>query len=232
MWDVQIASLRQEVDAIVAPSLPGFGGTAVPGSQPSLDDYADAAAAELDRARVERATVVGLSMGGYVAFAFWRRHRTRVAGLLLADTRAEADDDAARQRRFKLAELVRERGVQALLAQPPAWVRDGSTSWDTVRAMVAKQPAEAIAQGSIALAGRADSRPDLAAIDVPTAVVVGADDAITPPPMSHTIAQGIRGAILTVVPSAGHLSNMDAPDEFDRASRDLVRRVASSEAGS
>lgn len=232
MWDVQVASIREQVDAVLAPHLPGFGGTAVPRAQPSLDDYADALATELDRARVERATVVGLSMGGYVAFSFWRRHRRRVAGLLLADTRAEADDDAAKERRVKLAELVRERGTGALLLQPPAWVRDGSPRWDDVKAMVRTQPAEAIAQASIAMARRADSRADLGTIDVPTAVVVGADDAITPPAMSRTIADGIGGATLTAIPDAGHLSNMDAPDDFDRALRDLVRRVASSEAGS
>jgi pimeloyl-ACP methyl ester carboxylesterase len=230
MWDVQVASLREEVDTILAPSLPGFGGTAIPPAQPSLDDYADALAAELDRARVDRATVIGLSMGGYVAFALWRRHRRRVAGLLLADTRAEADDDAAKERRLKLAALVRERGTNALLLQPPAWVREGSDRWDVVKAMVARQPAEAIAQGSIALAQRSDSRADLASIDVPTSVVVGEDDAITPPAMSRTIAEGIRGATLTLIPKAGHLSNMDAPDDFGRALRDLVRRVASSEA--
>ena len=226
MWDVQVASLREEVDTILAPSLPGFGGTPLPRTQPSMDDYADALAAELDRARVDRATVVSLSMGGYVAFALWRRHRARVAGLLFADTRAEADDDAAKERRLKLAALVRERGTSALLLQPPAWVREGSARWETVKAMVARQPAEAVAQGSIAMAQRIDSRADLATIDVPTAVVVGEDDAITPPAMSRTIADGITGATLTVIPQAGHLSNMDAPDAFDRALRDLVRRVA------
>jgi pimeloyl-ACP methyl ester carboxylesterase len=232
MWDVQVASLREEVDTILAPSLPGFGGTPLPRSQPSLDDYADALAHALDDARVDRATVVGLSMGGYVAFAFWRRHRARVAGLLLADTRADADDDAGKERRRKLADLVRERGTNALLLQPPLWVREGSTRWDVVKAMVARQPAEAIAQASIAMAERPDSRGDLATIDVPTAVVVGADDAITPPAMSRAIAEGVRGATLAVLPAAGHLSNMDAPDDFDRALRELVRRVASSKAAS
>jgi pimeloyl-ACP methyl ester carboxylesterase len=232
MWDVQVASLREDVDTIVAPSLPGFGGTPLPRSQPAMDDYADFLAAELDRARVDRATVVGLSMGGYVAFALWRRHRARIAGLVLADTRADADDDGAKERRLKLAALVRERGTNALLLQPPAWVREGSARWETVKAMVARQPAEAVAQGSVAMAHRPDSRADLATIDVPTAVVVGADDAITPPAMSRTIAEGIPGATLTPIPKAGHLSNMDAPDDFDRALRDLVRRVASSGTGS
>jgi pimeloyl-ACP methyl ester carboxylesterase len=226
MWDVQVASLREEVDPVLAPSLPGFGGTPLPTAQPSLDDYADALADELDSARIDRATVVGLSMGGYVAFALWRRHRRRVAGLLLADTRAEADDEAARERRVRLAALVRERGTGALLLQPPPWVREGSARWDMVKAMVSRQPAEAIAQASIAMARRPDASADLGTIDVPTSVVVGADDAITPPPLSRAMSEAIPGATLTVIPRAGHLSNIDAPDSFDRALRDLVRRVA------
>ena len=226
MWDVQVASLREDVDRILAPSLPGFGGTPVPRTQPAMDDYADSLARELDRASVDRAVVVGLSMGGYVAFALWRRHRARVSGLVLADTRADPDDDAARERRLKLAELVRERGTNALLLQPPKWVRDGSERWDDVKALVGGQPAEAVAQGSIAMAERPSSVGTLSTIDVPTSVVVGGEDAITPPAMSEAMASRIKGATLTVIPKAGHLSNMDAPDEFDRAVRDLVRRVA------
>jgi pimeloyl-ACP methyl ester carboxylesterase len=225
MWDVQVASLREEVDTLLAPSLPGFGGTPVPKTQPSMDDYADALVAEMDREHVERAVVVGLSMGGYVAFALWRRHRRRVSGLVLADTRADADDEAARERRVKLGALVRERGTNALLLQPPAWVREGSERWDAVKALVARQPAEAIAQGSLAMAQRPDSTRDLATIDAPTSVVVGEQDAITPTALSRTMADAIPGATLTVLPRAGHLSNLDAPDEFDRALRDLVRRV-------
>jgi 3-oxoadipate enol-lactonase len=226
MWDLQAASLREVVDRVLAPSLPGFGGTAVPSAQPSMDDYADAVAAHLERAAVTRAVVVGLSMGGYVAFSLWRRHRRVVAGLLLADTRAEADDDAGRERRRKTAELVRERGTGALLLQPPPWLRQGSERWDAVKAIVKKQPAEAVAQGSIAMAGRPDSTPDLPGIDVPTSVVVGADDALTPPALSRAMAAAIPGATLTVIPRAGHLANVDAPDDFDRALRDLVRRAA------
>jgi len=229
MWDVQVAALREDVDHVLAPSLPGFGGTALPERQPTMNDYADALAAELDRAGVGRAVVVGLSMGGYVAFAMWRRHRDRISGLLLADTRADTDDESGRERRIKLAALVRERGTTALLLQPPKWVRDGSDRWEVVRALVARQPAEAIAQGSIAMAGRPSSVDTLPTIDVPTAVVVGADDEITPVAMSEAMASGIPGATLTVIPDAGHLANMDAPDEFDRTVRDLVRRVADRE---
>lgn len=226
MWDTQVASLRGTADTILAPHLPGFGGTPVPPSQPSLDDYADALVRTLDQSRVERAVVVGLSMGGYVALEMWRRHRQRISGLVLADTRSKADDDEARARRAKLAELVRERGTGALLLAPPPWLREGSEKWEHVKGIVAKQPAEAVAQASLAMGSRADSRDLLPRINVPVSVVVGELDAITPPVMSQQMADAIPGGTLTVIPRAGHLSNIDAPDEFDRAVRELVRRVA------
>ena len=226
MWEHERRALRDAADPIIAPSLPGFGGTAVPRGDPTVDDYADSVVAAMDAAKIERAAVAGLSMGGYVAFALWRRHRGRVKGLLLADTRAEADTEDARDRRLRLAALIREHGIEALLRTPPQWLREDSPHWDELLKLVRGQTAEAVAQGSIAMAQRADSRPDLPTIDVPTAVVVGEEDAITPLEMARTMSDAIPGATLSVVPGAGHLSNLEAPSAFETAVRAWLRRTA------
>jgi pimeloyl-ACP methyl ester carboxylesterase len=225
MWAHERRALRDAADPIVAASLPGFGGTAVPTSDPSVDDYADSVVAAMDAANVERAAVAGMSMGGYVAFALWRRHRDRIERLLLADTRAEADAEDARERRMRLAALVRERGTEALLKTPPQWLRKGSPHWDALLTAIRRQPPEAIAQASLAMAHRADSRADLATIDVPTAVVVGEDDTITPPEMSRAMAEAISGATLSIIPGAGHLANLEAPATFETAVRAWLRRA-------
>jgi len=226
MWEHERRSLRDAADPIIAPSLPGFGGTAVPRGDASMDDYADSVIAAMDAARVERAAVAGISMGGYVAFALWRRHRERIERLFLADTRAEADTDEARDRRLRLAELVRERGIEALLKAPPQWLRKGSPHWDPLLKMIRGQAPEGVAQGSIAMAHRPDSRPDLPTIDVPTAVVVGEEDSITPLEMSRTISDAIPGATLSVIPGAGHIANIEAPTAFEAALRTWLRRTA------
>jgi pimeloyl-ACP methyl ester carboxylesterase len=226
MWEHERRALRDAADPILAPSLPGFGGTAVPRGDPSMDDYADSVVAAMDAAKVERAAVAGLSMGGYVAFALWRRHRPRVERLLLADTRAEADTDEARARRLRLASLVREHGIEALLKAPPQWLRKGSPHWDPLLKLIRGQPPEAIAQGSIAMAHRPDSRPDLPTIDVPTAVVVGEEDTITPLDVSQTMVDEIPGATLSIIPSAGHIANLEAPTAFETAVRAWLRRTA------
>jgi pimeloyl-ACP methyl ester carboxylesterase len=226
MWEHERRSLRDAADPIIAPSLPGFGGTAVPRGDASMDDYADSVAAAMDAAKITRAAVAGLSMGGYVAFALWRRHRARIQGLFLADTRAEADNDEARDRRLRLAGLIREHGIEALLRTPPQWLRKGSPHWDPLLRMIRGQAPEGVAQGSIAMAHRPDSRPDLATIDVPTAVVVGEDDSITPLEMSQTMSDAIPGATLSIIPGAGHIANLEAPTAFDAALRAWLRRTA------
>ena len=226
MWEHERRSLRDAADPIIAPSLPGFGGTAVPRGDASMDDYADSVIAAMDTARIERAAVAGISMGGYVAFALWRRHRARIERLFLADTRAEADGDEARDRRLRLAELIREHGIEALLKMPPQWLRKGSPHWDPLLKMIRGQTPEGVAQGSIAMAHRPDSRPDLATIDVPTAVVVGEDDSITPLEMSQTMSDAIPGATLSIIPGAGHIANIEAPTAFDAALRAWLRRTA------
>lgn len=226
MWDRETRVLSDAASPVIAPSFPGFGRSEVPRLQPTLDGYADAVVQVMDAAGVDRAAVGGCSMGGYVAFALWRRHRGRVAGLCLIDTRAEADTADAAANRVRLAELVRSHGVEALVEAPPKLLRDGSPRWPEVRDMIRRQPAEAVAQASIAISLRPDSTADLASIDVPTAVIVGEADAITPRPFAERMAEAIPDASLSVIPDAGHLANLEAPEAFERAVRAWLRRVA------
>jgi pimeloyl-ACP methyl ester carboxylesterase len=226
MWEPQVSALRGEID-VLAPSLPGFGGTPLGEDVMTMDAAGDAVAAELDRAGVDRAVVVGLSIGGYVAFSLWRRHRTRIAGLALADTRAESDDDAGRERRRGVAEKARTQGSGPIAEEPPPLLSDGADPelWDRVKAMIRRQPGEAIAAASLGMAERPDSRPILAEIDVPVTVIVGSADALTPPPMSESMAAAIPVAELVVLEGAGHLSNLEDPEGFTAAVRVLVQRT-------
>ena len=224
MWEHEVRALADVASPILAPSFPGFGGSEVPSRQPSLDDYADAVAQAMDAAKIDRAAVAGLSMGGYVAFALWRRHRTRIARLALVDTKADGDTAEAAANRVRLAGTIREHGVEALLKAPPKWLRDGSPHWEALKRTIRAQNKEAVAQASVAMSTRPDSMKDLATIDVPTAVIVGEADAITPLASAKAIAQGIAGASLSVIPDAGHISNIDAPVAFEKAMRAWLRR--------
>jgi pimeloyl-ACP methyl ester carboxylesterase len=226
MWKAQVESLGDE-HQVVAPSLPGFGGTAPVGEVMTMDAAAAFLAGELDRADQARAVVCGLSMGGYVAFSLWRRHRDRVAGLVLANTRAEPDDDAGRERRRGVAEKARRGGSEAIAESPPPLLSENAPDdlWDRVRAMIRAQPGEAIAAASLGMAERPDSRPILGEIDVPTAVLTASGDTLIPPEVSSSMADAIPEADLVVLEGAGHLSNLEDPQGFNTAVRAVLSRA-------
>jgi 3-oxoadipate enol-lactonase len=225
MWEAQVQSLGDE-HRVLAPSLPGFGGTPPAGEVMTMDAAADFLAEELDRAGEAGAVVCGLSLGGYVAFSLWRRHRDRVAGLVLANTRAEPDDEAGRERRRGVAEKARKEGSEAIAESPPPLLSKNAPDalWDRVRAMIRAQPGEAIAAASLGMAERPDSRPILGQIDVPTAVVTASGDTLIPPDVSSAMADAIPAADLVVLEGAGHLSNLEDPQGFNTAVRSVLSR--------
>ncbi len=225
MWDHQVEALSQTAP-VVAPDLPGFGGTAMAESEGWMDAAADVADAALNGTGIDRVVVCGLSMGGYVALAYLRRHRQKVAGLILANTRADADDDAAKERRRGLADRLRSEG-NFLADSPPPLLSDGASQEvrDRVSTIIRRQTPEAIARASLAMAGRADSRRDLAGIDVPVLIITSSADALISPDLSKQMADAIPGARLETIPGVGHLSNLEAPEAFDGAVREFVSKL-------
>jgi 3-oxoadipate enol-lactonase len=226
MWEPQTQGLN-EAARILAPNFPGFGGEPPAGAVVTMDAAADHAARSLQEAGVERAVVCGLSIGGYVAFAFWRRHREMVAGFVLANTRAGPDDDAGKERRRQLAERLRNEGNFLGETPPPLLSETAPVElWDRVKEIVAAQPAEAIAAASLGMAERPDSTAVLATIDVPTLVIASTGDTLIPQDATTPMAEQIPGAQLAVIEGAGHLSNLEAPTEFNRLLREHLSRHA------
>lgn len=214
-WSAVAGSLG-EGRPLRTPEFPGLGASA-PSVAPGIDGHADAVAAQIAReAPGGRAAVCGLSLGGYVALSLAVRHPGRVAALVLADTRAEADTPEARAGRLESAALVRARGTAPFLDDfTPRLVADGdAASLAAARAIADAQSAEGVATALEALAARPDRVADLPAIGAPTLVLVGEADALTPPPFARTLADGIPGAELTVIAGAGHLTALERPGAF------------------
>ena len=226
LWDAQIAALAQRARCI-APDLRGFGrsGLAPPFS---MDRWADDLAALLDARAVERAVVCGLSMGGYIAFAFWRRHPERVRALVLADTRAGADDDAARAKRREMIALARAEGAGAVAERLMPGMLGRTTRERSpervaaMRAMLERAPVEGIVGALEAMIARPDSTETLATIDVPTLVVVGEEDALTPPAEARAMQERIAGSRLEVIAGAGHASAFERPAAFSHVLGDFL----------
>lgn len=228
MWEPQLEALEGTV-AVAAPHLPGFGGTPLVGDVTTMAVAADRALEAMDAAGIDRAVVCGLSLGGYVAFELWRRARARIAGLVLANTRAAADTPEAAEARRELARRLRREGNGFLVAEPPRLLSDAAPEelWGRVRRIVAAQPAEAVAAASLGMAERPDATPDLAGIDVPTLVITSTGDRLIPPEITSPLADAIPGAHLETIPDAGHLSNLEAPEVFTEALRAHLARCRS-----
>lgn len=227
LWRPQVADLA-DCGRHIVPDLRGFGETDAPAGAYTMEGYAEDLSGLLDALEVRQAVVAGSSMGGYIALSFARLHPDRLLGLILADTRATADSaEAAQTRRDSAAKTLRE-GTQAVvdgmfpkllapatLAQQPGVVQ-------TVRAMLQAASPQGVAGALWGMADRADSTPYLEDITAPTLIIVGAEDAITPPREAQQMAQAIPGSRLVEVAQAGHLSNLEQPDAFNRAVRTFL----------
>jgi pimeloyl-ACP methyl ester carboxylesterase len=187
-----------------------------------MDQYADDVAAFMDSLRIDRAVICGLSMGGYVAFSMWRRHRARIHSLVLADTKATADTEDGKEKRRAMAQLARERGSVAIAdAMMPGMVgkhtRESSPQIvDTVYRMLTSANVAGIVGALEAMRERQDSTADLASIDVLSLIVVGEDDVLTPVSDAEAMHRAIYGSRLRVLARAGHVSNVERPAAFNQ----------------
>lgn len=223
MWQPQAAALPARW-RVVAPDLAGFGESS-PGTSasPSMDDYARDVLALLDHLRVDAAVVAGLSMGGYLVFALQRLAPARLRGVVLADTRPEADSEQARALRAATLEIldcdgpggVADAMIPKLLGATSRSTRDGLVT--AVRKLVSAQPADGLRRAVLALRSRPDSTPLLREITVPALIVVGDEDEITGPEIARHMHGQIAGAGLALIGGAGHLSNLEQPAAFNLA---------------
>jgi pimeloyl-ACP methyl ester carboxylesterase len=228
-WAPQLQGLTVNVRCL-APDLRGFGETTV--SPPySMDRYADDMAALLDVLHVERAVIAGLSMGGYVAFAFWRRHPHRVRALALCNTKAGADSEEAREKRRGQMAVAREHGSGAI-ADAMLTGMVGKTTREkrpeitnAVHRMISSAPVEGIVGALQAMMDRPDSNPTLPTINVPTLVVTGDEDTIIPVEESRAMHAAIRGSALEVISGAGHLSNLERPAAFNHVFSEFLAKL-------
>lgn len=228
MWAPQEEALSSQFRVITV-DLRGHGESDAPLWRYTLDQAAEDIRALMDHLSIGQAVLVGLSMGGYILFSFYRKYPDRVKALVLADTKAQADTAEGREARFQMAQIAYRKGPAAIadlmipklltpetVAVKPDLVR-------TVRAMIEGNQVSGIAGDLMAMAERPDSTPFLGEIVCPTQIIVGERDQATPPSEAQLMAGRIPGARLTVIPNAAHLANLEQPDAFNH----IVRAFAS-----
>lgn len=227
MWREQAEALSASY-RVITPDLRGHGATSATPETATMDEMAQDTAALLDELQVERTVLGGLSMGGYVTFAFYRRFGPRVRALVLADTRPQADTDEARRNREKQAEKILNEGMQSIADDflgkvlTPATVSEKPEVVARVREMIVKTNPQGATNALRGMAVRKDHTDFLPEIVAPALIIVGSEDQLTPPKESEAMQRGIRGSRLEIIEGASHLSNIEQPEHFNRALKDFL----------
>lgn len=230
MWAGAAVALPQGIRAIGI-DLPGQGHSDLGGLPESLDDAAEAVHRTLREQGEGNAVVAGLSMGGYVALALAERHPGFVSGLGLVDTKSTADSEEARARRLHVADAVLNvQSIDPVLSMPAFVLGPTSTErrrglFPALEAWIRAQSPTGVAWAQRAMAARPDRTDVLKRYDGPVAVVVGAEDRITPVSDAEHMAHAAQDSALTVVPGVGHMSPVEDPTAVAAALGLLHRRV-------
>ncbi len=241
MWQPQLDAVPHGI-RLIAPDLRNLG----PGSSAdagessgessgpparSVDDHAEDVLALLRHLNIERAVIGGLSMGGYITFAVYRRAAQRFRAMVLADTHADADTDEARAARVVMQHNVREKGAAAAADAmipkllTPQSAAAASPIGHRVREIILRNSADGIIDAIEALKTRPDSTPTLSHITCPTLLIVGQEDTVTPVAVADAMRERIGGAVTqAVIPAAGHLASVEQPQAFNAALWDFVQK--------
>jgi 3-oxoadipate enol-lactonase len=221
MWAAQERVLSSRF-RIITIDLRGHGESDAPLWRYTLDQSADDVCALLDQLAIQQALFVGLSMGGYILFAFYRKYSARVKGMILADTRAQAETNEGKAGRFQMAQIAYKQGPSAIadLMIPkflsPATIQTRPEIVQNVRSMIEGNQISGIAGDLMAMAERPDAVPLLKQIACPTQIIVGELDQATPPSDATLMAEQIPNVRLALIPNAAHLANIEQPAAFNK----------------
>jgi len=224
MWDAQFEALSEKL-FVVRYDIRGFGKSASADTHFTIEQYVDDLVQMLDELALKNVVLCGLSMGGYIAMRFAERHPERLRGLILADTKSEADSNEAKIKRAQAVAVIKGKGLEAFLkpfiqgaVKNPAAHADKLLKWGM------ESSPDAVMGALLALAARTDTTGSLTRFTFPALIIVGENDTITPPDQAERLARTIPGATLVKIDSAGHLSNLEQPQKFTAVIQDFISK--------
>ena len=230
MWSPQMMALPQEYRAISF-DVRGHGESDVADGQYSIELFTDDLLSLLDHLDIRQAVLCGLSMGGYIALRAVERHPDRVRALMLCDTRSEPDSNEAKIKRASQVKAVKSQGVKPFAESfvkavfaPETLAKDPKTV-ATIQSVIESTSPVAICATLLALAARTDTTPALAGIKVPTLIMAGEHDVITPPAASHAMQSHIKGSEIHIVPHAAHMSNLENSSFFNEKLLAFLKKI-------
>jgi len=230
MWQPQVEAFSNDYQ-VISVDYRGFGESKFVDGHYFMELLADDIFALSRHLSLQKFVLVGLSMGGYVAFAFYRKYPQLVQALILADTRAEKDNKQTQNKRKKMAQDAIRRGSEYIadLMTPDllgAFTQEHNPELvQQVKEIIASNDARAIANAQLGMAARQDSTATLKSIPKPTLLIVGEEDKLTPVHFTEKMQKQIRNSEIVVLPNSGHLANLENPDAFNAAVRKFLRTI-------
>jgi len=229
IWDSQLASLSDKF-RVIAPDLPGFGQSK--STKPfTMQSLADDLHSLLSQTSALPCILAGLSMGGYMTFAYAAKYAKDLKALILVDTKADADTPDGKAGRDKMIQTARTSGSPAIAAamMPKMLSPDSQQNRpqlvQQLKTIMESCPALTIEHALAAMRDRADSRPLLPSINIPTLILVGDQDPITPPAVAETMNKEIKNSKLITIKSAAHLTSMEQPEQVNQALRQFLAMI-------
>jgi 3-oxoadipate enol-lactonase len=230
MWTNQLNVLKSTYRCI-AYDVRGHGQSDAGDADFSIDLFADDLLAFLDALKIKKAVVCGLSMGGYITLNAIQKQPERFAALLLVDTQCGADTAEGKEKRMKTIAFIKKNGLQIYAEESlknlfaPASFQSHKQQVQFIHQTILNTPAEVICRTLQALADRRDSCTYLPKIKVPVCVIVGSEDKITPPAGAQKMADAINKSKVVIINNAGHLTNLEAPEEFNNVALEFVNHI-------
>ncbi len=221
MWRPQMEYLAGKYSTLNL-DLRGHGESEVGDGIYTLELFIDDLVALLNHCQLKKVILCGLSLGGYITLRAWERIPDRISGLILCDTKSEADSNEAKVQRARMIELVKSSGLTRYteemlpLLLSESTLKHNNAVVKLMQEMMLTSSPRAVCGTLLAIAARTDTTAALKTITVPTLVVVGAEDSRTTPASSKAMASQIPGARLEIISGAGHLSTLERPDEVNQ----------------
>lgn len=230
MWRLQLDALKSS-NRVIACDIRGFGASKNEESPFRIDLFADDLIAFMDKLAIDKAVICGLSMGGFIALNALKRFPSRFEALILCDTQCIADTPEVKEKRYQIIDEIAAYGVNNFNERfiKSVFHKDSLSNKkelvDALRSVVFANSQHTITMGQTALAGRSETCSILGEITIPTLIICGREDTVTPLEQSEFMNKQIKGSVLKVIDNAGHVSNLEQPDEFNKHLFDFLTSI-------
>lgn len=229
LWFPQLTYFLEKGFRVLAPDMPGHGGSSFDSAHHGVDQMARCYIELLDRLDVRKTIVAGISMGGYIALRMWARRPSLIAAMILSNTKAESDSDEIVARRRAQIENINSKGLEHFVTSgapkrlSPVTLRCRPWVLDTIKLLNFTVPAAVNAATLAAMAEKADDTQVLPTIDVPVLVTSGSDDTFIPKESPANLHRRIKDSRFHEIADTGHVSSLEAPTVYNRLMEDFLR---------